>query len=544
VIDRDELLKEFVPESEELLATMEEGLLALERLPGDSDSLAAVFRAAHTLKGNAMVFGFSAVVEVAHAVEDLLDALRGKSVAVTPAVVTLLLSSLDALRGALARCLDGSPNPGDVEALLRELSAAAGHVATGHTREAMVEPLSLPADRESEAATLGTATLRVRLDRLDRLLSVTAEIATARLRLETLLEKLGPLGGEALDAHREASLLHTELQDLVLGARTVAVGGLFRQQQRNVRDLATATAKQVRLIVDGTDVEVDATLVEHIRDPLTHMVRNAVDHGIEAPSIRHAAGKDPTASIRLTARQDGGSVIISVADDGAGLDRARILAHATERGLVSDDAALSDADIRELIFRPGFSTAASVSETSGRGVGLDVVRRNVDRLHGVIRVDDSRGRGTTFTLRLPLTLAVQDGLRVAVGDETFLVPFDTVEECVNVDGMKDAGAGLLEVRGRPIPVLRLREVLGVDGATPSRENVVIVKTEDRQAGLAVDRVIGSGPAVVRPLGRFLRRVPGVAGSVVLGTGRIALVLDVPALLDRAVGGAAAAHRHG
>jgi two-component system chemotaxis sensor kinase CheA len=386
---------------------------------------------------------------------------------------------------------------------------------------------------------LGATTLRVGLDKLDQLLMLTGEIAVSRLRLESLLEASGPAGHEALETHRDAEQLHAALQELVFATRMVPLGSAFRQHQRTVRDLAAGQGKQVRLVLEGEEVEVDTSIVALVRDALTHMIRNAVDHGIETPEARIAIGKDPVGSVRVTARHQGGNVVVEVADDGAGLDRQRIRERAVAGGLLREGDAISDAELMEVVFRPGFTTSEVVTGTSGRGVGMDVVRRNVERVRGTVLVESAEGQGTTVRLRMPLTVATIEALRVQVGSETYVLPMEDVVECLDLDaeqGLRGATGGVIELRGRPLPYLRLRQAIGTSASPPPRENVVVVRQDQHEAGFAVDAVLGTGPAVVRPLGRFLRRVPGVAGSVILGSGEVALVLDVGALLKQALWG--------
>jgi two-component system chemotaxis sensor kinase CheA len=318
--------------------------------------------------------------------------------------------------------------------------------------------------------------------------------------------------------------------------RLVPLGPVFRQHLRTVRDAAAARGKQVQLTLEGEDVEVDASVVDHLRDPLTHMIRNAVDHGIEMPDARRASGKDPTGTVALRARHEGGTVVIELADDGAGLRRDRILARARERGLIAEGAELSEAEAHRLIMEPGFSTAETVSELSGRGVGMDVVRRNVEALRGSIEIASRPGAGTTITTRLPLTVAIIDGFTVSVGSESYVIPLDAVTECLAMaaDERREDGRGVFSLRGAPLPYVRVRSLFGVAGAPPARENMVVVRHGARLAGLVVDELLGGGQAVVKPLGKMFQRLPGVSGSTILGDGRVALILDVADLLQRAL----------
>jgi two-component system, chemotaxis family, sensor kinase CheA len=280
---------------------------------------------------------------------------------------------------------------------------------------------------------------------------------------------------------------------------------------------------------------VDTKVVELIADPLTHLVRNAVAHGIERPDARAAAGKDPCGTVRVQAVRETGRIVVSVSDDGAGLDRARILEAARRRG-VAEEAALAEADVQRLIFEPGFTTASAVDSLSGRGVGLDVVRRNVESLRGSLSVSSVAGQGTTFTIRLPLTLAIIQGFAVAVSDEAFLVPLESVLSCVDVPAGTDITreTGVLDLRGEVIPFVRLRHRLGISGEPPRREHAVIVQHRDRRVGLVADVLLGDTQAVIKPLGRLLRARPGLAGSTIRGNGTVALLLDVSALVEEAI----------
>jgi two-component system chemotaxis sensor kinase CheA len=318
-------------------------------------------------------------------------------------------------------------------------------------------------------------------------------------------------------------------------ARMVPLGPVFRRHVRTVRDVAAAHGKEARLETFGEDVEVDTSVVEHISDPLTHMIRNAIDHGIEPPDVRRRRGKDPCGSVVLRAFRDAGSIVIQVVDDGAGLDRRRIIARARSLGAVADAEALSDQQLHRLVLEPGFSTAEAVTDLSGRGVGLDVVRRNVERLRGAVEIESREGQGTTITLRLPLTLAIITGFAVGVGEETFLMPLDAVLECLELPKEECPhadGRGVLSLRGEALPYLRLGAAFGMDGAA-GQEHVVVVQHDGGKAGLVVHGLFGESQTVIKPLGRLFRDVPGIAGSAILGSGRVALILDVPALVRQA-----------
>jgi two-component system chemotaxis sensor kinase CheA len=524
----------FRAEAAELLASLERDFLALEGSgPG---GVASVLRSIHTLKGNALLMGFPEASEVAHTVEDLLARISQRALPVTSAVVTLLLQSVDALRLqiGLTPAEAGRERP-DVEELRRRLKEAASAVAPAETPPERDAGAS--SERTLEAAThpAPERTLRVGLDRLDRMLDLTGEIAIARGRLTAMLEKPERYSAaQLLEAHREADHLYLDLQELVLRARMVPIGRAFQPFARTLRDLCAATGKLVRLELSGEEVEVDTSVVDLIRDPLTHLVRNAVDHGIEQPSVRRKHGKDYTGTLRLRAFHDAGSIVVEVADDGAGLDRARILERARALGLLGPDEERQDAELFPLIFVPGFSTAERVTELSGRGIGMDVVKRNIEALRGSIAIESTAGAGTTFRMRLPLMLSIIEGFHVGVGEETYVLPLQSVLECVELprEQPRRGRTGVLGLRGQPLPYLRLREHFALQGPAPERESVVVIHHGRGQAGLVVDTLFGQGQTVVKPLGKLFQRVPGVSGSAILGSGRVALILDVPSLFEK------------
>jgi two-component system, chemotaxis family, sensor kinase CheA len=380
----------------------------------------------------------------------------------------------------------------------------------------------------------GTRTLRVSLETLDRILDLTGEIAVDRERLREALES-GTERAAAAEIHRDTDRLHADLQELVMKARMEPIGPTFRRFARTVRDLAASLGKAARLTLEGEDVEVDAKVIEHVRDPLTHLVRNALSHGIETPAERSARGKDRCGSIRLRAFRETGGILIEVEDDGAGLSSKRIAERARALGLVQDTEHDQEA-LHRLIFEPGFSTAAGVTEVSGRGVGLDVVQRNVEALRGSVAVLSREGRGTTFTIRLPLSLAIVPGFAVRAAGETYILPLEAVSECLELprEGLTGReGSGVLSLRGEPLPFRRLRQQFRLAAEAPAREYVVVVQHGERRVGLVVDALLGESQAVLKPLGRLFHGLPGIAGSAILGSGRVALVLDPNALFREA-----------
>jgi two-component system chemotaxis sensor kinase CheA len=328
-----------------------------------------------------------------------------------------------------------------------------------------------------------------------------------------------------------------ELQELVMQARMVPLGTAFRPQVRAVRDLALSQGKQVKLVCEGGEVEVDNAIIEGLRDPLTHLVRNAVDHGIESPESRRALCKDPVGTVVLKASHQGGRIVVEIRDDGAGLDEAGIAARARERKICAEPERLPREELLNLILLPGFSTAEKITEVSGRGVGMDIVRRNIESLHGTLAIESERGKGVRFVITLPLTLAIVDGFAVGAGGETYVLPIEAVAECVELprsESRNGRATGVLNLRGQPLPYLRLRDFFGLGGEPASRESVVVIRHGEGRAGLAVDELHGEGQTVIKPLASLFRRVPGVSGSALLGDGRVALILDVGNLMRAAL----------
>jgi two-component system, chemotaxis family, sensor kinase CheA len=530
-IDLEVVTELFLEESAEGLAGMEEALLALESSPADDEAVGTLFRVSHTIKGNASSLGFTGVAEFTHVLEDVLDDLRRKRRAADGALVSALLEAVDALKVLIPAAAKGDHGlSGERRALLERLrSSQAPGDARPRDPGTGVKKEAARADRDRDR------TLRVDIGKLDRMLTLSGELAIAHERLRQMLGPSAAADSDLVEAHAEAEQLGHELQELVMKARMVSLSPLFRQYGRTVRDVSTTQGKLARLVVEGEDVEVDTAVAEHIRDPITHMIRNAVDHGIEPPDVREKKGKDPCGLVSLRARRGTGGIVIEIADDGAGLDRDRITSQARARGLVADAGTPPQAELDRLVFEPGFSTADAVTELSGRGIGLDVVRRSIEALRGSVEIESQEDRGTTITLRFPLTLAHIRGLMVGVADETLIIPLDSVVECLELPpdrGAEAAGCGVVNVRGKALPFVRLRRLLGLGEDPTESELVAVVRTGQEEAGLAVDTVLGEGQVVIKPLGQLFRKLPGIAGSTILGNGRVALILDVPSLFQK------------
>jgi two-component system, chemotaxis family, sensor kinase CheA len=677
----DPELQVFVDESDELLADMESALLKCEKAASTEDDINAIFRAAHTIKGSAGLFGLDFIVTFVHEVETVLDRVRVGTAHMAPPLVVALLACGDHIRSLVdvlkkgerdagpslvahgaglvrqirelaggapataapasvsspavaAAPIAGGPGAGvadwyigirfgsevlrngmDPLSFLRYLATfgtlvkvalAAPELRAGSSwdpeacylafdlrfrsdcerqrivdafefvredcRLQVIEPHSAPdvylqalrqldgedadgqnlvtagvltaaeisrgaavappaaaqevprgrsADSSSEARTI-----RIDAAKLDHLINLVGELTITAAG--TQLGARRSQDSELLESASQLTTLVEQVRDSALQLRMVRIGATFSRFHRVVNDTARELGKNIRLSVSGEDTELDKTVVEKIGDPLTHLIRNAIDHGIPTPDQRLAQGKPAEGTVSLNAYHESGHIVIEVGDDGQGLNRARILAKAVEKGLVPEGAALSDKEIEALIFEPGFSTAEKVTNVSGRGVGMDVVKRNITALRGTIEVRSREGLGTTFVIRLPLTLAIINGFQVAIGKTVFVLPLEMVDECIEYTS--EPGHDFANVRGKPLPFIRLHEMLALTRGDTARQNIVIVQAAGQRAGLVVDSLLGECQTVIKPLSRLFQRARCVSGSSILGNGEVALILDVPALV--------------
>jgi two-component system, chemotaxis family, sensor kinase CheA len=692
----------FLDEAVDMLRQYEAALLVMETDPTNEENLNAAFRAAHTIKGTAGLFGFEAVVAFTHGVETLMEALRSETLAANEEIIALLLQSGDQMAQLLDEVGTGENSAEVAErsielgvqlaamtgiappaaamakaAAADALSARAGcwHISLRFGADALrngLDPLSfirylntlgkvrhirtlerlIPAlesldaegcqlgfeirfeseasreaieqvfefvvedcqidilapdaasaafhellqkrcgeDAEEREALLDlwqeqgvhlttreeligeteedvlpaverredaqdrrhaeperraapkdrrggeeTRFIRVRADKLDALIDLIGELVIAGSGAQLVANRENsPSFQEA--AQRVASLVEAA-RDSALGLRMVPIGETFARFHRVVRDISKSLGKEVSLEITGGDTELDKSMVETIADPLMHLVRNSLDHGLESTDQRDALGKNPTGRLALHAYHESGQVMIEVSDDGRGLNRQRILNKAIERGIVSPDQELSDAEVNALIFAPGFSTAEKITEVSGRGVGMDVVKRNIEALRGQIHIASTEGRGTTIQIRLPLTLAIIDGFLSCVSGVHYVVPLEAVVECIETpqacrtEGSRTAErtTGCFDLRGEVLPFVDLRSFFRHEDERPVRQSMIIVRTERVKVGLLVDRLLGEHQTVIKPLGRVFQHLKGIAGSTILGSGEVALVLNVPGLV--------------
>ena len=390
------------------------------------------------------------------------------------------------------------------------------------------------AQRTQARAGEAVRSIRIPADKLDRLITLVGELVIAGSASSTLARARGDV--PLREAAATVDSLVEEIREEALKLRMVQVGETFHRFDRVVRDVSRELGKEIALQISGGETELDKSMVEQINDPLTHLVRNAIDHGIEDRQTRLLAGKPAQGEVRLHAYHDSGQVVIEVSDDGRGLDRAKLLKKGRERGLVAADETPTDQEIMALIFEPGFSTAAKVTNLSGRGVGMDVVRRNIHDLRGSVALASVPGQGTTVIIRLPLTLAIIDGFLVKAGNNSYVVPLNTVFECIELPAAyreRPVGGDFINLRGQVLPLLRLRDAFKLGGHPTGRQNVVVLNNGGQRAGLVVDQLLGERQTVIKPLGKMFASVPGIGGSTVLGTGEVALILDVPTLVQRA-----------
>jgi len=407
-------------------------------------------------------------------------------------------------------------------------------VDEGLVQPEVVEAALAAQKRARERKATEAASLRVNAAKLDALIEVIGELVIASAGANLLAREKG--SSVLQESNASVARLVEEVRNGALQLRMVQIGDTFQRFQRVVRDLSKELGKDIELVLEGAETELDKTVVEQITDPLTHLVRNAIDHGIEQPEVRIANGKPSHGRLTLAARHDAGAILIDVGDDGAGLDLSRIRKKAEERGLIAPGQQMSDAELPKLIFEPGFSTANSVTNLSGRGVGMDVVRRNIESLRGEVKIETQLNQGTIISLRLPLTLAIIDGFLVSVGDAQYVVPLDMVAECrefTDQDADLAKTQNCLNLRGAVLPCVHLRDYFGRRESPARRQNVVVARSGNRKAGLVVDHLMGQFQTVIKPLSPVFGAIPGVSGSTILGSGKVALILDVPGLIQHA-----------
>ncbi len=599
----EDVLKDFITEAKENLEKLDEEFVELEQRPDDRELLSSIFRTIHTIKGTAGFFGFKTLEAIAHFAEDILSKLRDGLVAVDEEITDMLLKAVDYIKAIIAALEESGQEPVDETYLdflvdLRNFADKVAERAKGgapaekkqeseakeieEAKEEKVEAKAeeikeeapkeeIPSEKEKpqkepevakeekkpapapQAAkpkkedkgvphvTLTETHVRVDVKLLDQLMNLAGELVLSRNRLVQIATRIND--PELLNASQGLSLVTTELQEKIMKTRMQPIGNVFNKFPRIVRDLARSTGKKVNLRIEGADTELDRSIIEAIKDPLTHLVRNAIDHGIEDPDYRVQVGKPPVGTLVLRAYHEGGQVVIEIEDDGRGIDVNKLKAKAIEKGLISPSEAdkLSDREVLSFIFRPGFSTAEKVTNISGRGVGMDVVKTNVEKLGGSIDIQTVLGSGTTVRLKIPLTLAIIPALIVTCADQRFAIPQVNLRELVglsseeakkNINMIGDSE--FYRLRGEIIPLVRLSKILNFGCECNKNGSLIILNTGTMDFGLIVDEIWDSEEIVVKPLGKHFKEIPIYAGATIMGDGRVALILDVVGL-SRKVG---------
>jgi two-component system chemotaxis sensor kinase CheA len=541
---QDEDVREFLIESNENLANLDRRFVELEERPEDATLIADVFRTVHTIKGTSGFFGFDKLGAITHVAENILSQLRERQRELTPATASLILESVDAVKVILGN-IEATGGEGDnayPDLRLRLEAAYRGDTATAR-KPVEVQPrsgASAPA-----TSNLADSTIRVDVHLLDKLMNLVGELVLAR---NQLIQDTSTENPHLTGASQRLNLITSELQEGVMKMRMQPIGVVWNKLPRVVRDLAAECGKKIQIEMDGAETELDKTIIEAIKDPLTHIVRNSCDHGIELPELRLQRGKSSTGRILLRAYHEGGHVNIEIFDDGGGINAERVKAKARDKGLLRPEqlAQLSEREATQLIFLPGFSTAEKVTNISGRGVGMDVVKTNIEKIGGTVDVFNNPQTGMTVRIKIPLTLAIIPGLVVAVegsvtesGDtsrrQRFVIPQANLLELVRIEGeekltqVQDVhGTAVYQHRGRLLPLAYLNRVLGLTTSAETRDvmNIVVLQADDRQLGLVVDHISDTQEIVVKPLGKELKGLNCYVGATIMGDGKVALILDV------------------
>ncbi len=570
-----EIVDSFIVETKEILEKLDLNLIELENKPNDSDLLNEVFRSFHTIKGTSGFLGLDKLTQVTHRCEDLLNKLRKGEAVLTPELMDGILVAYDKIKELLSSIEidfnEDAPIDETVELLTLLLDKLDNKVLvpapenpslkndTPVEKENIITNKVSNPDHESEVKVVSLKepssiamakkvdnTIRVDVERLDELLNIASELVLGRNRLaqvnsEVALEHEGTkLSRDLADATKQIDLMTNELQLVVMKTRMVKIGKVFNRFPRLVRDLARETEKEVNLIIRGEDTELDKTLIEEINDPLVHLIRNSLDHGIESPKKRKEIGKDPIGTVILSAEQEGNQIIITIEDDGKGIDPDFIKEKAVSKGIISKEKAkeLTRQESYNLIFAPGFSTAEVVTNVSGRGVGMDVVKTNVTKLRGIINIESVVGKGTKIIVKLPLTLAIIPGMVVKINSETVVIPLNSVIEVLRVHVEEIYTINQHEAirrRENVIPLVAIDSLLYSDCKSDNEkiwQYIVVVGLAEKIFGIKVDELSGQKEVVIKSLGSYLGNITGIAGSTIMGDGTVVMIVDISELINK------------
>ncbi len=561
------LILDFITESFEHIESAETGLLELENKPGDKDIINQIFRGFHTIKGMAGFLNLKEVGSLAHSAENLLGLVREDKMILSGDITNVVFESIDMLKkmiNTLKESIEaGKPVPSqknlpDFLAKLKSFTENEPAKPKDNTKETAsqksTEELGLKQDEKIEAVLAesntnesktasakreghsGEEKIKVSTARLDNLINMVGELVISQLMVSEEVNKNLSIEHQLNGKVASQSKIVRELQELSLSMRMIPIGGVFQKMARLTRDLSHKFGKKLNFSTSGEETELDRSIVDKISDPLVHMIRNSVDHGIESEEDRIKSGKNPAGNLELRAFHQAGNIVIEIQDDGKGLDKERILKKAAEKKLIEPGQELSEDEIFKMIFHPGFSTAQKVTDVSGRGVGMDVVRKNIDLLNGKIEIKSVQGKGTTFVIRLPLTLAIIDGQVVKVGSERYIIPINSIINSFRplsdqVSTVQNK-AEFVMVRGELIPLMRLHRLFGVVPVTdnPAEALIVIVENNNMKYCLLVDELLGQQQVVIKNLGDGIGKVKGISGGAIMGDGKVSLILDIPGIV--------------
>jgi len=573
--EMEELKKDFLDETEDMLENIDQCFIKLEESPDDLSLINEIFRAIHSIKGSAGFLGFKNLVDIAHHTENVLNKIRQNELNISPEVIDIVLEAVDVIKLIVKNIKEGTDQDINLKDIQRKLELlldyanlsadSASESATESssqnvsrsekvdsgkaesTGSQQIQTSSPPPEKESPSETTKPSeetkdqTIRIDTQRLDHVMDLVGELVLSRNRLNKLISHMENIfdGDERFRAFMETvsnlNIITSDLQLAVMKMRMIPVKKVFNKFPRMVRDLARKANKKVQLNIYGETTEVDKSVIEELNDPLIHILRNAVDHGIEPPEERLKKGKPECGTITLGAFQEGNSIVIEVEDDGKGIDPVEIEKKAREKGILSGDIKLSEKEIINLIFEPGFSTAQKVTDISGRGVGMDVVKTNLSKINGVIDLHSEKGKGTKMILRIPLTLAIIQVLMVKVNGEMYALPLSSILETFKVtrDKIKYIdGQEILTIRDRMIPLLRLKDALGIYGDSTEGDSiyVVVMTIAEKRIGIIVDELCHQEEVVIKSVGSYFSDIREIAGATITGDGKISLILDPVSLI--------------
>ena len=556
-----EIIESFIVEAKEILERLDHDLIELEKRPDDAELLNAIFRHVHTIKGTSSFIGFEQMSELTHKLEDVLNKLRKGELKVRSDVMDVIFESYDLMKILLSKLENKDLTPLEIEDVVSKLERISNGEIINSDEENLIDE-EIKNEKYDKSVAIGDGvdflqkeqsrvidkTIRVDVERLDELMNLVGELVLGRNRLLQIISGIvEKFEGEAtsrelMDTVSQVEYLTSELQTVVMRARMLPIAKVFNKFPRMVRDLSREMNKEVDLFIYGEETEVDKSVIEYIHDPLVHIIRNAIDHGIESKEERIKAGKPEKGKIILKAEHEGNYIVITVEDDGRGIDPNKIRRKAVEKNLITEQEAMSisDKDILNFIFIPGFSTADKVTNVSGRGVGLDVVKANITKLNGMIDVQSKLGFGTKFVLKLPLTLAIIQGLLIGVCGEVFIIPLSSVIEVVRVKSNQVhsiKGKEMIRLRDSVLPLVRLERIFNLGSNGEGKENlyVVVLGLAEKKLGLIVDELIGQKEVVIKSLGSYLKNIKGIAGATILGDGTVRMIIDVAQIFKMSSG---------